>query len=168
MHDVMIEVVEKTIATQIEDIRLDGPAGTGPDVYAMTGDQIGTAVTEGLVSEIPIDDTVQEIYSEAAMDSQIVDGTVYGLPKAVETTVLYYNKDLISEDELPTTLDEWFDFSKDFTDGEQYGLLALWDQIYYANSVMRSEEHTSELQSRGHLVCRLLLEKKKKKRQSRQ
>src|SRR5437870_7486906 len=28
----------------------------------------------------------------------------------------------------------------------------------------RSEEHTSELQSRGHLVCRLLLEKKKKKK----
>src|SRR5690625_5851080 len=28
---------------------------------------------------------------------------------------------------------------------------------------MRSEEHTSELQSRGHLVCRLLLEKKKKR-----
>src|SRR5687768_17776239 len=29
---------------------------------------------------------------------------------------------------------------------------------------VRSEEHTSELQSRLHLVCRLLLEKKKKKR----
>src|SRR2546429_6325810 len=28
---------------------------------------------------------------------------------------------------------------------------------------LRSEEHTSELQSRLHLVCRLLLEKKKKK-----
>src|SRR5690625_7042673 len=28
----------------------------------------------------------------------------------------------------------------------------------------RSEEHTSELQSRGHLVCRLLLEKKKQKK----
>src|SRR5207253_9829740 len=28
----------------------------------------------------------------------------------------------------------------------------------------RSEEHTSELQSRGHLVCRLLLEKKKKQK----
>src|SRR5437870_10314698 len=27
---------------------------------------------------------------------------------------------------------------------------------------IRSEEHTSELQSRGHLVCRLLLEKKNK------
>src|SRR3989449_5497363 len=32
-----------------------------------------------------------------------------------------------------------------------------------ANGLERSEEHTSELQSRLHLVCRLLLEKKKKK-----
>src|SRR3989442_8700939 len=31
----------------------------------------------------------------------------------------------------------------------------------------RSEEHTSELQSRPHLVCRLLLEKKKKKHRPR-
>src|SRR2546422_7641854 len=30
-------------------------------------------------------------------------------------------------------------------------------------TIVRSEEHTSELQSRLHLVCRLLLEKKKKK-----
>src|SRR5690625_6454415 len=29
------------------------------------------------------------------------------------------------------------------------------------SGVTRSEEHTSELQSRGHLVCRLLIEKKK-------
>src|SRR2546422_5276137 len=32
----------------------------------------------------------------------------------------------------------------------------------YILDVYRSEEHTSELQSRLHLVCRLLLEKKKK------
>src|SRR5207253_3733469 len=31
----------------------------------------------------------------------------------------------------------------------------------YPQKASRSEEHTSELQSRGHLVCRLLLEKKK-------
>src|SRR6266436_2327877 len=33
---------------------------------------------------------------------------------------------------------------------------------YYAHVHARSEEHTSELQSRLHLVCRLLLEKKKR------
>src|SRR2546422_10272906 len=36
-------------------------------------------------------------------------------------------------------------------------------RIARPEDVARSEEHTSELQSRLHLVCRLLLEKKKKK-----
>src|SRR2546422_6139742 len=35
--------------------------------------------------------------------------------------------------------------------------------LCYKEALQRSEEHTSELQSRLHLVCRLLLEKKKKK-----
>src|SRR5690554_7625400 len=35
---------------------------------------------------------------------------------------------------------------------------------YNNTDTARSEEHTSELQSRPHLVCRLLLEKKKKKK----
>src|SRR5690625_6960828 len=33
--------------------------------------------------------------------------------------------------------------------------------LHMPGGYVRSEEHTSELQSRGHLVCRLLLEKKK-------
>src|SRR2546422_3928701 len=37
-----------------------------------------------------------------------------------------------------------------------------WEGPAVFNPVLRSEEHTSELQSRLHLVCRLLLEKKKK------
>src|SRR5439155_20500557 len=44
--------------------------------------------------------------------------------------------------------------------------LTITGSVYSDNchlSMNRSEEHTSELQSRGHLVCRLLLEKKKNK-----
>src|SRR3989442_8820183 len=37
------------------------------------------------------------------------------------------------------------------------------DADKFRRNTDRSEEHTSELQSRPHLVCRLLLEKKKKK-----
>src|SRR5690625_4138719 len=46
-----------------------------------------------------------------------------------------------------------------------YRQIAEYHQRYELRSDLskRSEEHTSELQSRGHLVCRLLLEKKKKK-----
>src|SRR3712207_7239724 len=39
--------------------------------------------------------------------------------------------------------------------------LAVEDVLHLLEQVVRSEEHTSELQSRQYLVCRLLLEKKK-------
>src|SRR5688572_1040762 len=39
-------------------------------------------------------------------------------------------------------------------------------RVLDAGQVLRSEEHTSELQSQSNLVCRLLLEKKKKKKQT--
>src|SRR5947209_18746490 len=38
------------------------------------------------------------------------------------------------------------------------------NQRYFDGEIERSEEHTSELQSRQYLVCRLLLEKKKQKK----
>src|SRR3989449_5015211 len=44
------------------------------------------------------------------------------------------------------------------------GVLGVLPGIVGSIQALRSEEHTSELQSRLHLVCRLLLEKKKKKR----
>src|SRR5258708_13658411 len=45
-----------------------------------------------------------------------------------------------------------------------HGTLPTWnDFVKHPN--YRSEEHTSELQSPDHLVCRLLLEKKKKQRE---
>src|SRR3712207_8682693 len=48
--------------------------------------------------------------------------------------------------------------------GQTYGLIVYQEQVMaIAQKVAgyRSEEHTSELQSRQYLVCRLLLEKKK-------
>src|SRR2546421_6402932 len=49
------------------------------------------------------------------------------------------------------------------TDRKSTRLNSSHDQISYAVFCLRSEEHTSELQSRSDLVCRLLLEKKKNK-----
>src|SRR3712207_8583277 len=46
---------------------------------------------------------------------------------------------------------------------DQHGLAEGPDEPALAEGPGRSEEHTSELQSRQYLVCRLLLEKKKKR-----
>src|SRR3712207_7419767 len=49
--------------------------------------------------------------------------------------------------------------------GVGLAMLVLWHvlTVYPIIGAPRSEEHTSELQSRQYLVCRLLLEKKKRK-----
>src|SRR5436190_7220635 len=52
---------------------------------------------------------------------------------------------------------------RDALDNQQRGLAAL-----VAGAADRSEEHTSELQSHSDLVCRLLLEKKKKQNKTSQ
>src|SRR5438132_2071232 len=48
------------------------------------------------------------------------------------------------------------------TDSQRY---AVTDRVAASHAYIRSEEHTSELQSHSDLVCRLLLEKKKKTKQ---
>src|SRR2546422_5422582 len=63
-----------------------------------------------------------------------------------------------------TTLFRSFFFSHSSTDMPYF----FWIRSRYHSGITlkeRSEEHTSELQSRLHLVCRLLLEKKKIKQQ---
>src|SRR5690625_1597038 len=59
-------------------------------------------------------------------------------------------------DQSPSNI--WYYFTH-YDRGQYFPL----NQLYYIGIYRlfgRSEEHTSELQSRGHLVCRLLLEKK--------
>src|SRR5690606_42071949 len=55
-------------------------------------------------------------------------------------------------------LDDWGVAT--LTDSARRDLLEILDDRYNQRSTIRSEEHTSELQSRENLVCRLLLEKK--------
>src|SRR5205809_8143239 len=72
------------------------------------------------------------------------------------TTEIYT---LSLHDALPISLEELLQLDRDQSTG-RIGVAA--DRPVGAQA--RSEEHTSELQSRLHLVCRLLLEKKKKKK----
>src|SRR3712207_7697446 len=74
------------------------------------------------------------------------------------------------DDELADLLRRWhkpvlvaankIDSAKDLPLAHDFHALGLGDPIA-VSAAQRSEEHTSELQSRQYLVCRLLLEKKK-------
>src|SRR5690625_5988510 len=65
---------------------------------------------------------------------------------------------------IPTVRIVGYDEMMDLVGGPDALITAIFLRIEGdtpGNMFFRSEEHTSEVQSRGHLVCRLLLEKKK-------
>ncbi len=131
-----VSIQEMPYVQQIEKLRLDGPAGIGPDVLLIASDQLGASVVQGLIA--PLTATPEQLadYTESALSAFTSDGQLYGLPKVVETLVMYYNKDL-----LPTpfdTLDEYKKFSQErhAADAGNYGLIAKFDQIYYAYGVI--------------------------------
>lgn len=134
IHDVKITVQELPYGGQIESLRLDGPAGTGPDVITIPHDQLGAAVVQGLLSPMEVDKNVSASFTAPALNALTYKGTLYGLPKAIETLVMVYNKDLIPE--LPTHLKDILTLSKKFREKGDYGLLAKWDEIYYAYGVL--------------------------------
>ncbi|NIY47063.1 extracellular solute-binding protein [Cedecea colo] len=129
-YNVKVNVQEMPYAQQLEKLRLDGPAGIGPDVLVIPNDQLGAAVVQGLLTPLNLDKSKLDAFTPASVRAFNMDNTQYGVPKAVETLVLIYNKDLI--DKPLSTLQEWFDYSKKQREQNKYGLLAKFDQIYYS------------------------------------
>ncbi|SDG84959.1 arabinogalactan oligomer / maltooligosaccharide transport system substrate-binding protein [Vibrio xiamenensis] len=135
-YDVTINVQELPYGGQVESLRMDGPAGTGPDIINLPHDQIGSAVVQGLLTPLQVDKSVLDTFTPSAIQALTYEGQLYGIPKAVETVVMVYNKDLLPE--LPKTMDELFDVSKQFRAKGDYGLLAKWDEIYYSYGIIKA------------------------------
>ncbi len=135
-YDVTVNVQELPYGGQVESLRMDGPAGTGPDIINLPHDQIGSAVVQGLLTPLQVDKSVLDTFTPSAIQALTYEGQLYGIPKAVETVVMIYNKDLLPE--LPKTMDELFDVSKQFRAKGDYGLLAKWDEIYYSYGIIKA------------------------------
>lgn len=133
-HQVKVNVLETPFAQQIEKLRLDGPAGIGPDVLVIPNDQLGGAVVQGLVAPLSVAPAITDTFTKTSIAAFTTDNTLYGLPKAVETLVMIYNKDLLPKP--LATLDEYAEFSKKQRAENKYGLLAKFDQIYYSWGVI--------------------------------
>src|SRR2546429_7894590 len=85
-------------------------------------------------------------------------------PSAVFYSFFFFN-DTATTEIYTLSLHDALPISPRFTEGSTMWLKVLGTAAILL-FIVRSEEHTSELQSRLHLVCRLLLEKKKTKTES--
>ena len=77
------------------------PAAAG-DVFMFANDQIGALVEAGALSQLGGDylSFVQNNYNSTYVNTMTLNGKVYGFPMTCNTWFMYYNKDLVSDEDI--------------------------------------------------------------------
>lgn len=132
--NITIEYVNVELGDSTTQIALDGPAGVGPDLFAAPHDKLGELMTGGHVLATANADAIKENVLGATIDALTYEGTMYGYPVSAETYTLFYNKALISEDQVPKTWEEVVEFSEKFNaeNSGKYGFMMDVGNGYYS------------------------------------
>ncbi len=112
--DVVIKFVNVESNDASNQIVLDGPAGVGADLFAAQHDQLGKLVSGNHINSVSLSNETEASLLDSGRQAITYDGKTWGYPVSLETYALYYNKDLISEDEVPTTWEELIDWTAEF------------------------------------------------------
>ena len=114
-------------------IALDGPAGKGPDLFAAPHDKLGELVNSGHVSATVSAGKIKNEVLGACSQALTYNGTMYGYPVSAETYALFYNKDLIKENEVPKTWEDLASFAKKFNSAnkDKNGFIMDVGNAYY-------------------------------------
>ena len=112
--NVEIKYVNVELGDAAGQIALDGPAGVGPDIFAAPHDKLGELVNGGHVLPTVNADAVSKSVLGACSAALTYKGKMYGYPVSAETYALFYNKDLIAENEVPKTWEALAKWTKDF------------------------------------------------------
>lgn len=141
--NITIEYVNVELGDSTTQIALDGPAGVGPDLFAAPHDKLGELVSGGhvLATENAADVTAKVL--GACSTALTYEGTMYGYPVSAETYALFYNRALISDDQVPKTWDELVTFCKDFNaaNAGKYGFVMDVGNGYYTIIFTTSDDN---------------------------
>lgn len=131
--DIEVNFVHKESIT--ETIKLVGNnATTAPDMYIFAHDKIGVFAEMGILAPITdfIDDSVLEDYVDLTIEAAEYDGEIYQLPLYYETLLFMYNKDRMSEDEVPETTEELYTYMQENINSRRYGFVEQYSNAYYS------------------------------------
>lgn len=131
--NITVEFVNVELGDAKGQIALDGPAGIGPDLFASPNNTIGVLVDGGHILSSAAQDALSENLLASALTSITFGDEIYGYPIASEGYAVFYNKDLISEDELPSTFEDLVSYCETFNaeNPGKYGFLMNVAEGYY-------------------------------------
>ncbi|MCR5217849.1 maltose ABC transporter substrate-binding protein [Treponema sp.] len=131
--DVKIKFVNVELGDAVSQVALDAPAGVGPDIFAAPHDKLGELYNMGLVFAVENPDEVKAAVLDSCSKAVSYKGTMYGYPVSAETYALFYNKDYISEEEIPLKWSGLVNWCRDFNakNPGKYGFMMDVGQGYY-------------------------------------
>ncbi|WP_270334768.1 extracellular solute-binding protein [Ligilactobacillus acidipiscis] len=139
--DNKVKVVVKThdALSTLDNLKLDGPAGKAPDVMMAPFDRAGVLGKQGQLATVKLP---SGRYNQKDKDLVTLKGKQYGQPAVIETLVMYYNKDLVSE--APKTFKDLEAMSKDpkyayeNDKTKNVAFLTQWTNFYNAYGVIKA------------------------------
>lgn len=125
-YKVKVKVEELAPPDQVGRLTTDGPSGLAADVLIIPHDHLGNAATSGLLlaNDVFGEETTKN-NTESSIVASTYDGTLYGYPRAAETTALYYNKSLLPEP--PKSFEDVIAFAKTYNDVKNKKYALMWE-----------------------------------------
>lgn len=133
LPDVSVELVRKDGLTEALKLVGNDPSAA-PDLYLFAHDKIGVYAELGILAPITdfVDETTLGNYLPVTIASATYKGTLYQLPLYFETLLFLYNKDLMSESEVPQTTEALYAYTQANTSGGHYGFVEQHSTAYYS------------------------------------
>lgn len=131
--DVVFELVRRESLTETLKLVGNNPS-TAPDMYMFAHDKVGLFAEIGILAPITDFIEIDELndYLPFTLEAATYDGTLYQLPLYFETLLFMYNRDRLSEDEVPTTTEELLTYMRENTDARRYAFVEQHSNAYYS------------------------------------
>lgn len=131
--NINIEYINVEMGDAQGQIALDGPTGNGPDLFAAPNNTAAVLVSSGLVLPTAQQNYVKTMLTDGSLTAMTYEDELYGVPIASEGYAVFYNRALISDNEVPKTYEELVAFCEKFNaeNPGKYGFLMNVAQGYY-------------------------------------
>ncbi|WP_373834973.1 sugar ABC transporter substrate-binding protein [Bacteroides heparinolyticus] len=125
-----VEVIHQSPSVQKFAQAVNSP--DGPDaVVGIPNDQLADYINASLAAEVPESLYNDADFTEAAVQACYVDGVRYAAPLSVETTALFYNKDMV--DAVPNTWEQLVDGAADIG-GVQFDATSIYYDLGFVRA----------------------------------
>jgi arabinogalactan oligomer / maltooligosaccharide transport system substrate-binding protein len=133
LPEMKIELIRKESMT--DTLKLVGNnKNAAPDMYIFAHDKIGLFAEIGILAPITefISQEKLNAFMPLTLDAATYKGTIYQLPFYFETLLFMYNKDRMSENEVPETTEDLYQYMQRTTNSRRYGFVEQHANAYYS------------------------------------